>query len=117
MRSLFYDVMRTVNKTIERSTLSISRVLRVLVISRSWYYSQLSSGAILDGRFNPYVINNEDERLIVGYRLSHPKMNFRELAYAMTDEDYAYMSPSSVYRILKKHDLVTGWKRAPWTPS
>ena len=44
-------------------------------------------------------------------------MNFRELAYAMIDEDYAYLSPSSVYRILKKHDLVTGWKRIQWTPS
>jgi predicted DNA-binding transcriptional regulator AlpA len=39
MRSLFFDVMRTVNRTIERSTLSISTVLRVLGISRSWYYS------------------------------------------------------------------------------
>ena len=35
----------------------------------------------------------------------------------MMDEDYAYLSPSSVYRILKKHDLVTGWKRVQWTPS
>ena len=108
MRSLFFDVLRTVNKTIERSTFSISIVLRVLGISRSWYYSQLSPDAILDGRLNPYAIDNEDERLIVGYRLSHPKMNFRELAYAMIDEDYAYLSPSSVYRILKKHGLVTG---------
>ena len=90
MRSLFYDILRTINKTIERSTLSISGVLRVLGISRSWYYSQLSPDAILDGRFNHYAIDNED---------------------------YAYLSPSSVYRILKKHDLVTGWKRIQWTPS
>ena len=105
MRSLFFDVLRTVNRTIERSAFSISRVLRVLGISRSWYYSQLSLDAILDGRLNPYAINNEDERLIMGYSLSHPRMRFRELAYAMIDEDYAYLSPSSVYRILKKHDL------------
>ena len=61
MRSLFFDVLRTVNKTIERSTFSISRVLRALGISRSWYYSQLSPDAIMDGRFNPYAINSEDE--------------------------------------------------------
>ena len=47
MRSLFFDVLRTVNKTIERSTFSISRVLRALGISRSWYYSQLSPDAIM----------------------------------------------------------------------
>lgn len=87
MRSLFYDVLRTVNKTTERSTLPVSRILQVLGISRSWYYSQLSPDAILDGRFNPYAINNEDERLIIGYRLSHPRMNFRELAYAIIGED------------------------------
>ncbi|MEM0136324.1 MAG: hypothetical protein QXU18_14055 [Thermoplasmatales archaeon] len=35
----------------------------------------------------------------------------------MRNEDYAYLSPSSVYRILKKHDLIMGWKRIPWIPS
>ncbi len=98
MRSLFFDVLRTVNKTIERSTFSISKVLRVLGLSRFWYYSRLSPDAILDGRFNLYAIDNEDERLIVGYRLSHHKMNLRELAYAMIGEDCAYLSPSSIYR-------------------
>ena len=117
MRSLFYAVLRTVNKTTERSTLPVSRILQVLGISRSWYYSQLSPDAMLGGMFNPYAINNKDERLIIGYRLSHPRMNFSELAYAMIDEDYAYLSPSSVYRILKKHYQATGWKRAQWTPS
>ena len=63
-------------------------------------------------RFNPYAINNVDERLIIDYRLSHPTMNSRELAYAMIDEDYAYLSPRSVYRIHKKLGLDTNWKRA-----
>lgn len=43
-------------------------------------------------------------------------MDFRELAYAMIDEDFAYLLPSSVYRILKKHDLITAWKRVQWAP-
>ena len=64
MRSLFFDVLRTVNRTIERSAFSVSGVLEgVRGISRSWYYSQLSPDAILDGRFNPYTIGNENERL------------------------------------------------------
>jgi transposase InsO family protein len=117
MRSLFYDVTRTVRVTVERSNFSVHRTLSILGISKSWYYDQMYFTPILDGRFNPYAINNEDERLIIGYRLSHPRMNFRELSYAMIDDDYAYLSSSSVYRILKKHDLITGWKRMPWTPS
>ncbi len=35
----------------------------------------------------------------------------------MIGEDYAYLSPSSVYRILKKSDLITAWKRVQWAPS
>ncbi len=43
MRSLFYDIHRTVARTVERSGYSISRILLMLGISRSWYYSQMSS--------------------------------------------------------------------------
>ncbi|MEM0136323.1 MAG: hypothetical protein QXU18_14050 [Thermoplasmatales archaeon] len=62
MRPLFYDIPRTVNKAIERFDFLIARILQMLGISRSWYYTQLSLGAILDGRFNPYAIDNEDEK-------------------------------------------------------
>ena len=117
MRSIFYDILSTVNRAKERSNFPVLRTLSILGIPKSWFYDQMSFSAILAGRFNPYAINNEDDRLIVGYRLSHPRMNFREMAYAMIDEDYAYLSPSSVYRILKKHDLIVGWKRMPWSPS
>ena len=37
----------------------------------------------------------------IGYSKAHPKLGFRELAYAMIDEDIAYLSPSTVYNILK----------------
>ena len=33
-------------------------------------------------------------------------MSFREIAYTLIDEDIAYLSPSTVYRILKKHELI-----------
>ena len=36
-------------------------------------------------------------------------MYFREIAYTLMDEDIAYFSPSTVYRILKKYDLITPW--------
>ena len=42
----------------------------------------------------------------VGYIRAHPELGFRELAYAMIDEYIAYLSPSTVYNILKKHDLI-----------
>ena len=61
MRSLFYDIQRTVMKTVERSGYSISRILAMLVISRSWYYAQKSFSPILDSRFNPLAVRDDDE--------------------------------------------------------
>ena len=107
MRSLFYDIHRTVVNTVERSGYSVSWILSMLGISRSWYYSQISFSPILDGRFNPMAIRNDDEWIVIGFKNEHPAMSFREIAYTLMDEDIAYLSPSAVYRILKRHNLIT----------
>ena len=86
----------------------------MLGISRSWYYSQISFSPILDGRFNPMAIRNGDEWLVIGFKHRYPKMSFREIAYTLIDEDLAYLSPSTVYSILKRHDLITPWHRSVW---
>ena len=114
MRSLFYDIQRTVMNTVERAGYSVSRVLSMLGISRSWYYSQLFFSPIHDGRFNPLVVRDGDEWIVIGNRNEHPAMSFREIAYTLIDEDIAYLSPSTVYRILKKHNLITPWKHPVW---
>ena len=41
-------------------------------------------------------------------------MSFREIAYTLIDEDIAYLSPSAIYRILKRHNLITPWKHPVW---
>ena len=114
MRSLFYDIHRTVMKNVERSGYSISRILSLLGISRSWFYSQISFSPILDGRFNPMAIRDDEEWIVIGFKKQHPRMSFREISYTLIDEDIAYLSPSTVYRILKKHDLITPWKHPVW---
>ena len=35
----------------------------------------------------------------------------------MIDRDIAYLSPSEVYKILKKYDLITPWERPTWQSS
>jgi len=114
--SLFYDIHKTVEKTSERSGFPLSRILRILGISKAWYYRQLYPTPIIDRRFNPFSISTE-ELAVLSYRNSHPKMNFRLLAYSMIDRDIAYLSPSEVYKILKKYDLITPWKRQLWEQS
>jgi hypothetical protein len=61
MRSLFYDIYRTVMKAVERSGFSLKRTLEILGISRSCYYSQMDFSPILDERFNPLAVRDDDE--------------------------------------------------------
>ena len=41
-------------------------------------------------------------------------MYFREIAYTPIDEAIAYLSPSTVYRILRKHNLIMPLKHPVW---
>lgn len=68
---------------------------------------------MLDGRFNPFAAR-EEEWIVLGFKHRHPVMSFREIAYTLIDEDLAYLSPITVYRILKRHDLITPWNRKTW---
>jgi transposase InsO family protein len=114
MRSVFYDIHRTVMNAQEHGGYSLKSTLKMLGISRSWYYEQLGISPLLDGRFNAMAIRNDDEWIVVGFKRRNPRMSFREIAYTLIDEDMAYLSPSAVYRILKKHNLITPWNRKTW---
>jgi len=48
---------------------------------------------------------------VIRYGLEHPDLRHREMAWQMVDEDVAYLSSSTVYRILREADLVHRWER------
>ena len=58
-----------------------------------------------------YEATNEEKQAVRAYALKHPGIRHRELAWRMIDEEVAYLSPSTVYRILKSEDLVCPWRR------
>ena len=105
MRYLISEVLETVNTAVLRTAYPIRKILAMLGIAPSSYYSWLKLST-MDGRFNPYAVRDE-EWLIVGFKMKHPNLGFRELAYTMIDEDLAYVSPSTVYAVLRRHGLVT----------
>lgn len=48
---------------------------------------------------------------IVDYRREHMDEGYRRLAYMMLDENVVAVSPSSVYRVLKRHNLLlSAWR-------
>ena len=59
----------------------------------------------------PYEALAEEKAAVLGYARKHPELRHRELAWRMVDEDIAYLSPSTVYRILKEANLVCPWRR------
>jgi transposase InsO family protein len=58
------------------------------------------------------AILEEEKEAVIRYALEHPKDGYRRLCWQMMDEDVAYMSPSSVYRVLDDADLLYRWKRS-----
>jgi putative transposase len=71
-------------------------------------------------RLNPNRITEKEKATVIEYALSHTRYNHRELSYRMIDANVAYMSSSSVYRILRENNLIflRGKRRIPqkWDP-
>jgi putative transposase len=104
-------------RIVEASELGVKRTLEELGINRStfyqWYHRYLEGG--YDGlaprsrtprRFWNAIPPWEREK-VVETALEHPEKSPRELAWYITDTRGYYISESSVYRILKAHNLIS----------
>ena len=104
-------------RLVEESELSVRRTLREIRVSRSsfyrWYQTYEESG--LDGLENQgrsafqhwNRIPDSVRGLVLEVALDRPDLTPRELAWHITDTHDYFVSESSVYRILKAHDLIT----------
>ena len=102
-----------VKETKERSGWSVGRTLEKLEISRTTYYRWLREEAwAKPARETPvapvqaFEALPEEKQAVLDYAREHPELRHRELAWRMVDEDKAYLSASTVYRILRSEDLV-----------
>lgn len=108
-----------VERTRARTGWTLRRILRRLGLAKSRYYdwkARAEDTGLEDlfpgSRASPYGILAEEKAAVVQYALEHPREGYRRLAWMMVDEDVAYVSPSSVYRILSDSDLLYRWKRS-----
>jgi len=108
-----------VEVTRARTGWTIRRILRRLGFPKSRYYDwkQREEQERLEDwtgevGVSPHAILPEEKQAVVAYALGHPKDGYRRLTWQMVDEDVAYVSPSSVYRILRDADLLYRWKRS-----
>ena len=104
-------------RIVENSELSAKRTLEELNVNRStfyeWYRRYQESG--FDGLAPRYSPPNQfwneippwEKEKVVDIALEKPELSPRELAWHITDDRGYYISESSVYRILKAHNLIT----------
>lgn len=103
-------------RLVEGSSLSVKRTLAELDIPRStfyrWYrayersgYAGLERQDTLDRRQWNRIPEAERER-VAEVAIEKPDLSPRELAWHITDTEGWFVSESSVYRILKRYDLV-----------
>jgi transposase InsO family protein len=113
-------VQEEVGLTKRRSGWPARRTLGVLGVSTTSYYRWLRTAALraregLSGPppqpVQPYEALPEERTAVKEYALKHPELRHRELAWRMVDEDVAYVSASTVYRILREARLVCPWRR------
>jgi transposase InsO family protein len=115
---LQHQVHAVVQQTRRRSAWPVRRTLQRLGISPASYYrwrkeSQQSKSLPPEATklVQVYEATDEERRAVRSYALKHPGIRHRELAWRMVDEGVAYLSPSTVYRILKGENLVCPWRR------
>ena len=102
---------------VEQSHLSASRTLKILGVSRSTFYrwyERLETGgpeALQDKSSAPQHawnrIPDDVRNRVVELALDETALSPRELAVRFTDTEKYFVSESSVYRLLKSHDLIT----------
>ena len=104
-------------RLVEASDTSVSRTLKELGIARStfyeWYkrYQEAGYEGLTNRSSQPRQtwnrIPDEVREQVVEIALDFPAKSPRQLAWHIVDQEEYFISESSVYRILKSHDLVT----------
>jgi transposase InsO family protein len=96
----------------------VKQTLAALGIAPRSYYRWLKEEAWAKQRpaaplppVPPYEALSEEKQAVIRYARQHPELRHRELAWRMVDEDVAFLSPSTVYRVLKEANLVCPWRR------
>jgi len=108
-------IVAEVEQTRQRSGWPTGRTLAALGVSRATYYRQRR--ALEEDRSTvprPVAVHRitpEERAAVVAFKQKRPELRHRPLAWTMIDEDVAYLSPSSVYRILSEEGLLQPWER------
>jgi transposase InsO family protein len=96
---------------------SVNRILVFMDFEPGKYYEwKKRYGKInLHNSYIPrdYWITKEETQAIMDYHIQHPFDGYRRLTYMMIDENIVAVSPSTVYRVLKRSGLMDKFSGQP----
>ncbi len=104
--------MTAVAEAKTRSGMPVTTSLKHLGVSRSTYFRWQKEKQWQQERAAPaspvqaFEALPEERQAVVKFALDHPEIRHRELSWRMIDDDVAYLSQSTVYRILKGESLM-----------
>lgn len=104
--------MAEVNRALSVGSLKTNEVLNHLGVSRASYFRWKKEEVWKRERrevikpVQAFEALPEEKQAVVKYALEHPGVRHRELAWRMIDDDVAYLSMSTVYRILLSEELM-----------
>jgi putative transposase len=105
-------VIAEVEQAKDRSEMPRRKSLSILGVPVTTYYRWLREAAWEKEKSPPikpvqvFEALPEEKLAVTKYALEHPEIRHRELAWRMVDDDVAYLSPSTVYRILLAESLM-----------
>lgn len=104
------DVVETILSYRDKTKLPIKELLSHGGISRTKFYEWKKRYGYTNNHNGKipksHWLLKDEKEAIVRYARENEEEGYRRLCYMMIDEDIAYVSPSTVYRILKENDLL-----------
>jgi len=96
----------------EKTELPIQRLTRWIGVARNKFYDwQQRFGKVNEHNAQvprDHWLTAEEVEQICRFARQHPTEGYRRLTFMMLDQDIVAASPATVYRVLKKHDLLAG---------
>lgn len=101
----------------ERTELPQTQLVRWLQLSKGKFFDwkdRYGKANEHNGKVpRDFWIDDSERQAILDFHDTHPLEGYRRLAFMMIDEDVVAVSPSTVYRILKKAGRLDRWNRTP----
>ena len=94
----------------EKTGLGTGWILKQLGIGRTTYHRWLNwKEPLKKGFVHPLKPLKSEEEAVIGYAKGNPNVGYKKLTYQMLDQGIAALTPSQVYRILDKENLLDRW--------